>query len=967
MNDIILSSIINLFALIGSRNSTDTATGLKAISQFLQRFYGIRDTGSYERLYSSLRDFYDDSPLIEKNEIVEKLCTTLSTKITPEHKPVIMLRLMEFCIKDNASFDTDDEFCHLIASRLGITDETYGKLCQYLRGTEGGAVLNFSEGEACIRTLFLEDESTLLFSYTGDCTVWMNGVRVEQGVSHIFEQSSVVKGERNFRPLYYSTIMGMYNPDSKQENVILQGNAIDFRFEQGGDNGMHNFSFKLHGGEMVAIMGGSGVGKTTLLSLLNGNLKPQSGSITINGHSIEEPEAKSLIGFVPQDDLLIEELTVYQNLWYTAKLCFEDMSKEALDDKVMTVLTDLGLDQAKDLKVGSPINKFISGGQRKRLNIALELIREPSILFLDEPTSGLSSSDTENVINLLKAQTDKGKLVITNIHQPSSDVFKMFDRLWLLDKGGYPIYDGNPIEAVSYFKEAANYADSQTAACPVCGNVNPELILNIIDEKMLDGSGHPTQKRKITPQEWHEMYLSGRAETPEPELGQIPETQQKKPSALKQMWIFLRRNANTKLTNLQYMLVTLLEAPLLALICAFLTHYTPDGGVYTLMDNKNFASYMFMAIIVSIFLGMSGSAEEIIKDRALLKREKFLSLSYGAYIWSKIAYMAVVCLIQTLLFILVGNAIIGVHGMFWIWWAVLFLSAFLSALIGLILSQSLNSVVAIYISIPLLLIPQILLCGLVVDFEDINPGSETGNVPVVGEVIPSRWAYEALSVASYSMNEFEAPYFEMDRERQEALFYRNSFVYELESQLATLRDEQEKGKEENPLHLAIIHRELPYITEMTGLEPYRGGDSLDAIDDYLQQAKKVLDDRCNRVTLAKDRLVAEFVEKNGKEAYTNLKKDHFNLKIEDLVLNVYSDHSHAIVGTSLVPRTGKIFLTPRSRCGRAPFYTGVKRLGDKLIPTPWFDCSILILMCLICGACLFCDFPGRFIRKGKTT
>ena len=185
---------------------------------------------------------------------------------------------------------------------------------------------------------------------------------------------------------------------------------------------------------MLAIMGGSGTGKSTLLSILNGSLIPQEGSITINGHDISEPEAKQLIGFVPQDDLLIEELTVYQNLWFTAKLCFDGMTDEEIDRRVLKTLKDLGLDAAKDLKVGSPINKYISGGQRKRLNIALELIREPAVLFLDESTSGLSSADTEKVINLLKEQTYKGKLIAVNIHQPSSDVYKLFDRLWLLDR-----------------------------------------------------------------------------------------------------------------------------------------------------------------------------------------------------------------------------------------------------------------------------------------------------------------------------------------------------------------------------------------------------------------------------------------------------------------------------------------------------------------------------------------------------
>ena len=965
MNDIILSAILNLFALFGAENKIDTGSSLAIIDKYLTRFYGIRNTGSYERLYLSLREFYDDFPDMDKSGIIDKLCSNLTTRIRPAEKGVVLLRLMEFFASESNAFNPQDEILTQIAGKFSIDSGEYENYVRFITSSQGDTVLVFPAGEGVLKTLFIKEKSLLLFSYSGEHEVRMNDVRVENGIFQIWEQSSVLKGEHNFKPLYYSSIMEMYEPGVRKESVELCGNNINFRFREGGDNGMHNLSFSLHGGEMVAIMGGSGVGKTTLLSLLNGNLKPQSGSITINGHSIEDPIAKSLIGFVPQDDLLVEELTVYQNLWYTAKLCFSNLDDKSLDNKVIKVLEALGLDAAKDLKVGSPINKFISGGQRKRLNIALELIREPAILFLDEPTSGLSSADTEMVVSLLKEQTCKGKLIVANIHQPSSDVYKMFDRLWLLDKGGYPIYDGNPIEAVSYFKGAMNYADSQTSSCPVCGNVNPEVILNIIDEKRLDNAGHVTSERKITPQEWHEMYLAEHQDHGQPAVGEIPHTDQKRPGVLKQTLIFLKRNVSAKVTNLQYMLVTLLEAPLLAAICGFLTRYTPDGGVYSLMENKNFTSYLFMAIIVAIFLGMSGSAEEIIKDRALLKREKFLRLSGAAYIWSKIIYMAAVCLIQTVLFIIVGNAVIGVHGMFWIWLAVLFGSAFLASLIGLLLSQCLNSVVAIYITIPLLLIPQILLCGLVVDFEDLNPQSETGNVPLIGDVIPSRWAYEALAVASFSMTEYEAPVFDMDRERYEALYYEQTFIYELKSQLETMQDEIKQGKEVKPIHLEVVRKELPQLAVMAGCGQYKGDWSYDSLMGYIDNAKKILSRRGNKITLARDKKINAFINENGKEAYLELKRNNFNIKLEDLVVKRNADHLYTLVGSSIVPRSGYVFLTPRSVNGRAPFYSGIKRIGSYEIETLWFNLGVILLMCVIVASALFSDIPGRYIRKDQ--
>ena len=235
-------------------------------------------------------------------------------------------------------------------------------------------------------------------------------------------------------------------------------------------------------------MGGSGVGKSTLVNLLNGKIEPTSGRIHINGHTIHKASQEGVIGFVPQDDMLFEELTVYQNLYYNARICFSDFSPGLLDKTVCKVLEDLDLLEIKDLKVGDPLNKTISGGQRKRLNIALELMREPSVLFVDEPTSGLSSMDSEKVMILLKDLARKGKLVITIIHQPSSDIFKLFDKLWMLDKGGFPIYNGNPIDAVVYFKTMSTQVNAAESECTKCGNVIPEQILQIIEANEINFS-----------------------------------------------------------------------------------------------------------------------------------------------------------------------------------------------------------------------------------------------------------------------------------------------------------------------------------------------------------------------------------------------------------------------------------------------------------------------------------------------
>ena len=459
------------------------------------------------------------------------------------------------------------------------------------------------------------------------------------------------------------------------------------------------------------------------------------------------------------------------------------------------------------------------------------------------------------------------------------------------------------------------------------------------------------------------MYLERTDRSAPVERRDIPETEQTRPSKLKQLLIFLQRNLRTKLPDTQYLLITLAETPLLALIVALLTRYAPESG-YTVVDNKNLVSYLFMAVIVAIFAGMSVSAEEIFRDRALLKREKFLRLSRSSYLWSKIIYLGGVSLIQTLLFILVGNTVMGIGFGFWFWWLILFLSAVLANLTGLILSQSLSSIVSIYITIPLLLIPQILLCGLVVKFDDLTPHSTTGNVPVIGDMIPSRWAFEALAVSSFSYNDFEREIFPHDKIKYQTQYYRTVWIDELDSRLENA----------DSTDLAIVRNNLPVLWERFGIKPYGGRledirqETLDTavladIRAWLTYAEDTLVTIGTRATLAADRWLSDYQKIHGREALITLRRNNCNEFLESLVINSSSEDLYTVIDGTIVPRVGQVWLDPSSRNGRAPFYSSTKIVGNIKFSTLAFNIGILVLMCLSAGILLFLDIPGRFIRK----
>ncbi|MFA5443439.1 MAG: ATP-binding cassette domain-containing protein [Bacteroidales bacterium] len=969
MNDLVLSGLLNLFALFGAVAGIDKERSEKLIKAYLNQHFGIRRQETYLGLYRDLGELYMMSSGLDKDKIIESVCEGLRKNIEAKEQSLLLLRFMEFACINSAGFLAHEDLFRKVAVQFNVNENVFGHYKAFVLKQETERVLSFAPHgwDGTLQVIDLPDSNIMAFTYRGNDPVLMNDVPVLSGTFQLWQQSGVMKGRQGV-PLYYSNIKALFqNKGDKHIPIELAGRNINFRFP-GSDNGMHNFSFTLYSGQLVAIMGGSGVGKSTLLGLLNGNMKPQEGQILLNGHSIDDSEVQKLIGFVPQDDLLIEELTVYKNLWYTAKLCFDGMSAEELDKRVMDVLTDLGLAAAKDLKVGSPLNKTISGGQRKRLNIALELIREPVVLFLDEPTSGLSSSDSEKVINLLKEQTFKGRLVVVNIHQPSSDIYKLFDRLWLLDKGGYPVYDGNPIEAITYFKNTAHYADADTSMCSTCGNVNPEIVLNILDAKALDDTGKITETRRMSPEEWHNKYLETRSEGEDPKIREVPETRQKKPAAWKQFGIFLQRNIHTKMANTQYLLISLLEAPLLAVVVAMLTRYASETG-YTLLDNKNLVSYFFMAVIVAIFMGMSVSAEEIFKDRSLLKRERFLKLSHSGYIWSKIIYLTGLSLVQTLLFILAGNAIMGIHGMLGIWWVILFASALVANLTGLVLSQSLSSIVAIYITIPLLLIPQILLCGLVVKFDDLNPKSKTGNVPVIGEVIPSRWAFEALAVSSFEYNRYMRHFFDDEKEKFRAQYYRIGFLEELQSQMETAQAEYLKEGAPEKERLEIIKTGLPRLAQLTEQDPLLiegsawSEDLYRELDSCFSNASKMLSKKSLHYTHEIDRTNTRLIKEMGKDGLLSLKKDHHNLFLQDLVLNTSSLKMFRIVDNTIVPKVGQIYLEPATANGRAPFYSHEKILGKLKIPTLWYNLGVMGIMAILTALALFFRIPARFMAK----
>ncbi len=821
--------------------------------------------------------------------------------------------------------------------------------------------------------LKIQQVNLFLFYLDGEDKLEIKGKYIFPKQVYILPKGSAIRGA-HLSPIYYSDIVSAYLKNIQTEKVILQAENIDFKFKNS-ENGIHQFSFQAESGQLVGIMGGSGTGKSTLLKVLIGSLTLRKGNVLINGYDLnaQSDDLEGILGYVPQDDLLIAELTVYQNLYYNAKLCFGNLSVEQIIKNVDKILNDLDLFHIKDLLVGSPLNKFISGGQRKRLNIALELIREPYILFIDEPTSGLSSTDSENVLQLLKDQTLLGKLVVVNIHQPSSDLFKLFDKLLVMDKGGYPVYYGNPMESILYFKKKSKRVDAGEIECSSCGNVQTDDILKLLERKKVNELGEFIEERATPPKVWYELFQEELEvkSTETYEKTRLPEKIFVRPNIIRQFFTFSERNFFSKIADHQYLILAFGISPLLAIILGYFTKYfsgTESNPIaYVFSKNENIPAYLFMSVVVALFIGMIISAEEIIKDRKILERESFLNLSRVAYLNSKIIFLFFLTAFQMLTFVLIGNSILEIKGLNFNYWLVLFSTAMFAIMLGLNISASLKSVIAIYITIPFVLVPFILLAGIIVKYDKLHYRMASAEfVPVVGDLMPSKWAYEALVVNQFSNNKFQLDFNEIDTKIENRSYELDYLIPKIISKIRDIEYAIENNKNEEAgnllrtISVAILNIQGAQNAPVNFKGNLPEKIYFTRLKSYIESLKVFLSKEISSLKYQKDGIFDDLVSGGmSMKQISALKKTYYNNAVAELVLNTNELKKVYEFEGKLIQKAVPVFKQPESRIGRSHFYSGVKQIGNLKIGTLWFNTIVLWIMSLILYVVLASDLGGK--------
>ncbi|MCX6325287.1 MAG: ATP-binding cassette domain-containing protein [Bacteroidia bacterium] len=1012
MSEKILETLMQLFAIIAKPQSNDDIRR-GVVEAFLKRLLNQELVKEYLATYD--KEFDEARKKLEKSSAerregaiairIRKLCRDINEQgqLDQEQRIVVVIQVLEFCKSGGQEVSPLElGFISTLAEGLNITTEEYEFIEKFvlnpftnIPGTSNLLIINgikdFDPKEAKhvvkdlqkghIWILFVPSVKMYFVRFTGAGELSMNGQLLQEDKVYPFSQGSAIKGYK-ITPIYYWDVtMQFLKEEFKASRVVYEVNNLEYRFKSG-KVGIHHMSFTEESGRMVGIMGASGAGKSTLLGVLNGTNAPYDGEVLINGVSIhnEKEKIKGLIGYVSQDDLLIEELTVFENLYYNAKLCFDNLTEEEIITRVDSVLKNLGLYEIRNIQVGSPLNKKISGGQRKRLNISLELIREPAIMFLDEPTSGLSSRDSENILDLLKELARKGKLLFIVIHQPSSEIFKMFDKLIILDTGGYLIYNGNPVDSIEYFKRKIEQANHNESECYVCGNVNPEQIFNIVETKVFTESGKPTDTRRISPADWSTHYKAEKTEEKYERGSTIPEINFKTPNKLKQFIVFTKRDVLSKVADTQYLLITLLEAPILAFFLAFLIRYFDESvknAHYTLYDNSNLPVYMFMSVIVAIFMGLTVSAEEIIKDRKILKREAFLNLSWNSYLMSKVFVQFAISAIQAFAFVLVGNSITGIRGMMFEYWLVLF-SAWAGAnMLGLLISDSFKAVVTIYILIPFLVIPQIILSGIMVKFEKLNPNiSSPVAIPIYGELITARWGYEALAVKQFINNKYERPFYYYEKDMSKAVFKKDYWNVEVKGKLDNILSDLNKNARDNEFNdnLLLVSNEIKKELVVTPKIRFDFADQLTpdkitpeiatAALNYIEVIRKNYVASYNDANNRKEALKSKFAGADL-QGFLKLRDNYHNKSLEEFVKDKNETTKTINFKGELIQKLDPIFMDPKYKLIRAHFYSPTKQIFGIYVDTYVVNVIVLWLMTIILYFALYFRLLKKLLDSGE--
>jgi ABC-type multidrug transport system ATPase subunit len=487
--------------------------------------------------------------------------------------------------------------------------------------------------------------------------------------------------------------------------------AIGVGQHAGGRQVLHEVSLSIGPGELVALVGGSGAGKTTLLEILAGLRTPSAGQVVHDGVRVDDGAMPGTgVGYVPQDDIIHTEMPLRRTLQYAARLRLPaGTSSEQADLVVDETIRELDLADRRDVAV-----RMLSGGQRKRASIAVELLTRPRTFFLDEPTSGLDPSTSAEVVSLLRGLTRRGVTVVLTTHEPAT--IDRCDQVVFLTRNGHLAFAGTPSQARRYF--------------------GVDDLVEVYHRLASEG----------TPRAWAERFAAWRqpGKTPAqpgktPALAARPDDR-RAPNVALQWWLLTRRNAEVLVRN-RLTLAILLGSPVLVTAMMGVL-FQPGAFERQGAVGVSPAQVVFWVAFAGFFFGLTYGLLQIVGELAVFRREHRSGLSIGAYVAAKIGVLLPLLAAVTAVLLGVLRALDRLPAAGWDVYASLLVTLLVEAVsalaLGLLASAAVSNAAQAALALPMLCFPQVLFAGAV--------------VPVADMAAPGRW----LSVGLANRYSFEA-------------------------------------------------------------------------------------------------------------------------------------------------------------------------------------------------------------------
>ncbi len=506
---------------------------------------------------------------------------------------------------------------------------------------------------------------------------------------------------------------------------------------------IRDVSLVVNPGELVAIMGTSGAGKSTLLATLVGARQPDEGYVLLGGEDLYArfDEFRGQIGYVPQDDIMHPELTVSQAIWFGARLRLpRDYSDAEIERRVAAVINQLGLTGCEHLRIGSPERRGISGGQRKRVNVALELITDPPTLVLDEPTSGLSSADALALLKLLRGLADAGKTIVLTIHQPGAEAMRQIDALAVIardsstnDVGHLAWYGPAVPDTVEFFEPHGRCDDAEA----ILRGLSTRSVADWVAEY------HRTDTSRDWGTQRRHLGLGGHSPAPHRSASPL--------DFLSQWWTLLRRSLVVKAADRWTTAILLLQAPVIAILVSGVFGHRAAAPLKLASwadSAQAVATTAFLMALAAIWFGCSNAAREIVAERAIYRRERMVGLSPVAYLASKLVVLAGLCAIQCSLLLAIVHTGCRLEAPAGGVWLTLFMAANVAVVLGLCLSAAVRSAEAATSVLPLVILPMVVLGGILLPIADLP-----GPANFLADSMPSRWAFEGIVIAEADARE----------------------------------------------------------------------------------------------------------------------------------------------------------------------------------------------------------------------